>query len=542
MLNLLKKLSILGVLLCLWSCSESQTPQDDLSRVSFTPQRGGKIVIGISRDVDTFNPLYSLSVFAEEIGHLMLPGLADLDENSEFVPELATDWESSPDNLSLTYHLRRNVKWSDGQPFSAYDVKFTYDVLMNPEAASPKLSYTEMIKQVEVIDSFTVRFVFKAAYPYEIFDTAGSVLPKHLLENVKLSELKSHPFGMTPLSLGPYKLKRWVKQQVIELEPNEFYYDEPPFLDQVIFKIVTDQNNLLTQLQTGEIDMMIGVPPAEADRLTRSNPHIKLYPVSGRVYYYIGYNTQLPQFADAAVRRALTMAIDRDQIINGLMFGYARPCTGPIPPLLSWAYNDTITPLPYNIQQASAMLAAAGWTDSDGDGWLDKDGQKFEFTIKTDASNSVKSDLAVIVQDQLKKVGVKVNVQLVEWTTYLKQLEAKEFDAHIGGWSSSLFVDPTPIFHSGSTNIFNYTSYANPAADSLIELGRDELDRAKAADIWKKFQTIVYNDQPYTFIFWIDKIVAVNDRFENVKPIPLSSLYEIEKWFDKNVSVNYAEK
>jgi peptide/nickel transport system substrate-binding protein len=542
MQKMIKKLSILGLLVLFWSCSESQLPQEDLSRVSFTPQRGGKIVIGISRDVDTFNPLYSLSVFAEEIGHLMLPGLADLDENSEFVPELATSWESSPDNMSLTYHLRRDVKWSDGHPFSAYDVKFTYDVLMNPEAASPKLSYTEMIKRVEVIDSFTVKFEFKSAYPYEIFDTAGSVLPKHLLENVKLSELKSHPFGMNPLSLGPYKLKRWVKQQVIELEPNEFYYDEPPFLDKVIFKIVTDQNNLLTQLQTGEIDMMIGVPPAEADRLTRNNPHIKLYPVSGRVYYYIGYNTQLPQFADANVRRALTMAIDRDQIIKGLMFGYARPCTGPIPPLLSWAYNDTITPLPYNLQQASALLTAAGWQDSDGDGWLDKDGQKFEFTIKTDASNGVKSDLAVIVQDQLKKVGVKVNVQLVEWTTYLKQLEAKDFEAHIGGWSSSLFVDPTPIFHSSATNIFNYTNYANPVVDSLIEAGRDELDRAKAADIWKKFQTIVYHDQPYTFLFWIDKIVAVNDRFENVKPIPLSSLYEIEKWFDKQESVNYAEK
>lgn len=520
-------------------CSDKNNASSAIA--SSQPVYGGQLVIGIPRDVDTFNPLFSESIFAQEITHLMQLGLADLNAESEFTPELAASWDHSPDNMSLIYHLRRDALWSDGVRITAWDVKFTFDVMMDPQAKSAKRAMADFVEAVTVVDSFTVKIDFTEAYPYQVFDTAGEILPRHILENVDRSTLHSHPYGRNPLSSGPFKLKKWATQQYIELVPNEHYFAGRPYLDKVVFKIVPNTTSLLNQLQTGEIDMMIGVPPAEVERLGQSNPRVKIYPVSGRVYYYLGYNEALPQFASKKVRHALTLALERGKIIDALLYGYGRPCIGPIPPMLPWAYNDQITPLPYDPNQAKQLLAQAGWTDTDGDGWVDRDNNNFEFTIKTDAANQVKSDLAVIIQDQLKKVGVKVNIELVEWTTYLQHLKERKFDAQIGGWSSSLYVDPTPIFHSSATDLFNYGSYANAEVDRLIEQGRGELDRHKAAKIWKELQEVLYEDQHYTFLFWIDRVVAINDRISNAQPVPLSSLYDLETWYDNSVKAQHAE-
>ncbi len=496
------------------------------------PRQGGTLIIGIPRDVDTFNPLFSETVYAQEIGHLMLLGLADLNAQSEFEPELATRWEQSDEYHTLTYHLRKGARWQDGVPITAEDVKFTFDLIMDSVVASPARDMAEFISQVTVVDSYTVQFHFKKAYPYEIFDTAGEILPKHLLKQADRRNLRTHKIGRMPLASGPFKLKKWVSQQYIELVPNENYFGDEPYLARVIFKIIPDNTNLLTQLKTGEIDMVIGVPPGEAPELQAANPNIRLYPVSGRLYYYTAWNESFPPFSSVPVRRALTMSIDREKIIKALLNGYGKACVGHIPPMISWAYNDTLHPLPYSPQKAREILAKAGWQDHNGDGWLDKNGRRFQFVLKTDASNPIKADLAVVMQEQLRQVGIKMDIQLEEWTALLKDLKEKKFQAYIGGWNTSLFIDPTPIFHSSATNWFNYTGYANPRVDALIEAGREELNRNKAANIWKELQVRVYYDQPYTFLFWIDRIVAVDSRFRNVTPIPLSSLYNLEKWYE----------
>ncbi|MFQ5772328.1 MAG: ABC transporter substrate-binding protein, partial [bacterium] len=326
--------------------------------------------------------------------------------------------------------------------------------------------------------------------------------------------------------------------QYIEVVPNEKYFGGRPYLDRVIFKIVPDHTNLLLQLQTGEVDMMIGVPPGEVSRVQKANSNIKMYPVSGRLYYYIGYNLANPLFASAQVRQALTMAIDRQGIIKALLYGYGKPCFGPLPPMISWVYNTEVNEIPFNPTAAKNLLNKQGWVDHDGDGWLDKDGQKFEFTLKTNAGNQLRSDVAVIVQDQLKKVGIKVLIQTIEWSTLVEALRAKNFEACMGGWSTSFNVDPTPIFHSASVDLFNFGSYVNPRVDALIEKGREEMDRKKSAKIWKEMQKLIYQDQPYTFLFWMDKIVAVNNRFKNVTPIPLSALYGLEKWYQSSDLIN----
>ncbi len=520
----------------IFSACDSQNPRqtviDNFQAVS-TPGFGGTLVIGIPRDVDTFNPLFNESVFAKEITHLVLLGLADLNEKSEFQPELADSWERSEDFLTLTYHLRKDAAWSDGHPITAEDVKFTFDLAMDSTLASPQYALTEYIKEVRVADPYTVVFKFSQPYPFELFDTAGEILPKHLLENVDRKSLRSHEFGRNPLANGPFVVKEWKSQQYIELAPNEKYFGGRPYLDRVIFKIIPDNNNLLTQLQTGEVDMAIGLSPADANRLKTSAANLDFHALSGRVYYYMEYNEKNPLFASRNVRQAMTMAMDRQKMIDALLYGYGKVCVGHVPPVISWAFNSELQPFPYDPQKSRELLAEEGWTDSDKDGWLDKNGEKFEFTIKTDAANQTKTDAAVVIQDYLRKIGVKVNVKPTEWTTLLKEVRQKDFQAFLGGWSTPPFVDPFPIFHSSATKLFNYGSYSNSEVDRLIEEGGGEMDTEIAGKTWKQMQTLVYKDQPYTFLFWIDRIVAVNNRFENVTPISLSALYGIEKWYQK---------
>lgn len=493
-------------------------------------EKGGTIVIGLSSDVDTFNPIFAESESAHEINHLMLLGLADLNERSEFVPELAESWQHSADYLTLTYNLRKDAVWSDGHPITAYDVKFTYNLLMDTLTASPRQGVTEFIKNVSVIDSFTISFEFKEAYPDQLFDTAGEILPRHILSDVDPGHIRSHKFGREPLSSGPYILKKWVNQQYIELIPNEKYFAARPNLNRVIFKIIPDKTSLLIQLETGEVDMMVGVPPAEVSRLQKSEKKINVYPVTGRNYYFLAYNNTNDLFGNPEIRRALTMAIDRNKMIRALLFGYGKPCLGPISPMLDWAYNNSIEEIPFDPDKAKMELENAGWKDHDGNGILDKNGRPFEFTILTSAGNQIKSDAAVIIQDQLKKIGIKVEIQTLEWTTLLKRLREKDFEAVVNGLSSSMYMDLTPIFHSASTNIFNFVQYKNPEVDRLIETGRVEMNRSKAGKDWKEAQKLIYADQPYTFLFWIDKVIAVNADFENVTPIPLSAFYNLEKW------------
>ncbi len=517
-------------------CSLFGIANEDLSFANIpddsSSKDGGTLIVGVSIDVDTFNPLFSESLISQEINHLLFVGLADLNDKSEFEGELATKWESSDDNLSLIYHLRKDAIWSDGVPITAEDVKFTFDLLMDTTVASPRYGETEYIKRVEVIDNYTIKFEFTEAYPAQVFDTAGEILPKHVLQSADRKELLHHEFGRNPISSGPFVLKKWVSQQYVELVPNEKYFGKKPYLSRVIFKIVPDKTNLLLQLQTGEIDMMVGVPPEEVGQLQTTNPTVKIYPISGRVYYYVGYNEENSLFESVDARKAITMAIDRQIIIDALLFGYGTPCKGPIPPMLKWAYNNEVKEFPYDPEQSKQLLATIGWKDSDNDGLLDKEGRNFEFTLKTNTGNQLRSDVAIIIQDQLKKVGIKVNIQTVEWSALMGDLHEGDFEAYMGGWSTSYNVDPTPIFHSSATTMFNFINYSNSAIDKLIETGREEMNQQKAAKIWKEFQEKIYLDQPYTFLFWVDRIVAVNSRFQNVTPIALSAYYNLENWYE----------
>ena len=327
----------------------------------------------------------------------------------------------------------------------------------------------------------------------------------------------------------------------IVLEPNDKFTgpeEMRPKLNRVIFRILPEYSTRLIELESGNVDLMEAVLVADADKLRKNNPNIRLVRRGYRSMDYVAWNTQKPMFADKRVRQALTMALDIDTMIGKLLTSetgerFAKRSVGTITPELCGVHNDDIQPFEFDNSKAKALLAEAGWADSDGDGILDKGGEKFEFTLSTNTGNDRRNAAQILVQAYLKDVGIKVNLEKLESNTFFENLRKREFDAAMGGWAAGLFVDPTTIWHSDTEEKkyeFNFVSYSNPKADELMERGMTIANPAEAAPVWKELQAVIYDDQPYTFLWWMDEIVAIDSRFENESINVLSSLNSLHEW------------
>jgi len=517
------------------ACGEKKEQSADRSNPD--DRYGGTLVVGGIGDVDALNPLVSSTRNASDVEGMLFLTLTEINPDLDsYSPSLAKSWEFSEDHLRLTFHLRNDVTWTDGVKTTAHDVKFSFEKQTDPLIAWSAIRWKQFIEDVEVVDDTTVTFVFKEVYPYQLMDAAvGYILPKHLLEDLPSEKWRTCDFNRQPVGNGPFKLKKWISQQTIELVANERYYAGRPCLDRIVFRIIPDQTSLLAQLKSGDVDLMESISPkdvasmSEDFRMGKSDVRIVRYP--SRAYGYIGWNLRNPLFGSKKVRQALTMAIDRENLIEAVYFGLARLCHSPISPIL-WAYNPDMPDFPYDPRRAEQMLAEEGWIDRDRDGWLDKDGRRFEFTLKTNQGNRIREDITVIVQDQLAKLGIKVNPRLIEWTVFSDQTNRKEFEAIVAGWSVGLKVDLTTIWHSQSINDkFNYVSYSNPRVDALIEVAKREMDRSKAKLLWDEAQSLIVEDQPYTFLYIPEQVNGIHKRFRNVQMDTRGTFIHPEQWW-----------
>lgn len=507
-------------------------------------QPRGAAVIGISGDFDSFNELNAASSDAlQAIQYLLFMSLTTLDENLQFAPQLAESWEFAPGDTLLTFHLRKDVFWTDGVPTTSHDVLFTYQLAIDTTVAYPAASRFDQTAKVEVIDDFTVRFHFKRPYPDALFDTQMPILPKHLLEKIPRAEMAACEFNRKPVGNGPFKLAEWQANQRVVFEANPNYALGRPKLDRLVFQIIPEETVLMTNLLTGKSDMISSLTPLAfkqmEDRARRAegrgqdaegDPPIRTVRYPGRNYAFIGWNNARPLFAKR-VRQALTMAIDKKEIINTLLEGCGQPAIGPLLPF-NWAYDKNLRDFPFDPAAAQNLLQQEGWRDSDGDGILDKQGKKLEFSLKTNADNQLRRDIAVMVQAQLKKIGVQANVEAVEWNLLLQQVfEQRDFDALISAWDADFAVNPSPLWHSAAiANGYNIVSYRNARVDSLLDQARRIADRRVAEPLWYEFQKIIVEDSPYTFLFAQERLAAVSPRVQNVKMDVRSWLANIGEW------------
>lgn len=493
-----------------------------------------RLTVGLLSEPPTLNPLVVVSGETMDIvWQLYLKLLDEQPDYLNFRPRLAERYEFSEDSLSITFFLRDDVYWTDGEPVTAHDVRFTWELQVDTTVAWPSSSIKQHVSGVEVVDRLTAVFHFARRYPNQLMDANdGVILPKHLLEGVPRGELRTHAIGRNPVGNGPFKLGRWEPGQYMELVRNPGYFEKgKPYVERVIFKFVPDMVTLVTQLKKGEIDLLESIPPDDLPGLTAANPRLKIYTYPSRDYHYIAWNVGNELFSSPEVRRALTMAIDREEIIKTLYGGRAVQCKSPIHASL-WAYDETIEAIPYDPTASRGALEDMGWRDTDGDGVLDKNGKPFEFELVTNHSAQLRVDIATMVEAYLKKIGVRANIRTLEFGTVVDKLLSSEFESCVFGWGTATKPDITNHWHSSAVprSGLNISCYRNPEVDDLIDRAKVELDRNEARSLWSKVQRIIYEEQPFTFIAIPYEVNALDGRFCNVQPNAISFFYNLRDW------------
>jgi peptide/nickel transport system substrate-binding protein len=504
------------------------------SKKDSAARRGGTLIVGEISNFQSLNPMGTTDAHARDIYKLLF--LTLMDEQADFItfkPRLAESYEFSDDRKRLTFHIRRDVVWSDGLPVTAHDVAATFRAQKNPDVAWSGRHLKEHIDSVEVIDEWTVTYHFNRVYLYQLMDANdGPILPKHALDKVPPEKIRQIPAEELPTN-GPFRIEEWVKGQALTLVPYSGYYEEgKPYLDKVIYKIIPDRVTLMTQLRSGEIDCMESIPLGEVDNLRKSNPELRILDYPSRNYTYIAWNGAHPFFGNPRVRRALTMAIDRKLIIDNIYYGYAEECTSPFVPLI-WAYNPDIEPIPYDPERAAEILAEEEFSDTDSDGWLDRDGRRFEFEIMTNYGNQIRSDIQVMVQEMLRKIGIKVNPVILEWTVFMDHLTSSNFEATVSALRIGTKADLSPIWSCESRRKggYNRVDYCNRVVDSLNAEASSMLDLDKARPLFFKAQEIIYNEQPFTFICRPRPLGALNRRFKDAKPDAIGMYHNLQDWW-----------
>ena len=502
------------------------------ARAATLPETGDAIVDSSIGDASRLLPILATDSASGEIVGLLFNGLLKYNERLQIVGDLAESWTVSDDGLTITFGLRPHVRWHDGVPLTADDVRFTYEKLIDPNVHTPFSSSYERVASVEVVDPHTVRVHYREPFAPALESWMMGIIPKHLLEH---EDLNTTTFLRHPIGTGPYRFVRWKTGELIELAVNPDYFEHRPFIDRYLYRIIPDQATLFLELLTGGVDQA-GLSPLQYTRQT-DTPYLRRryqkfrYPSFG--FTYLGYNLHDARFQDVRIRRAINLAIDKQAILDGVLYGLGAVATGPYPKE-SWAYDPSVTPDPYDPDGAKTLLAQAGWVDHDGDGWLDREGQPFRFTMLTNQGNEVRRQVAELVQQQLKAVGIDVKIKIVEWSTFVHEfVDKRRFDAVLLGWNLSRDPDLYDIFHSSKTKEgeYNFVSYANPEVDRLLEQGRRTFNKAERTQIYHQIHRHLYEDQPYTFLYVADALPIVSARFRNVLATPIGIGYNLIDWY-----------
>lgn len=470
-----------------------------------------QLVIGSIGDASFLNPVLSQDSASSQVNSFVFSGLLRYDEKLQLTGDLAESWSVSPGpKPELIFHLRKGIQWHDGHPLTADDVLFTYEMIIDEETNTVRKSDYELVEKVEALDPHTLSVTYKEPFSPALETWTMGIIPRHLLAG---TDINTASFNRNPVGTGPFRFDSWVSDEKIVLEANHDYFEGPPHLDRIIFRIIPETSLTEIAILTGGIDYS-GVFPHQYERI-RKNPNLRVYRQPGLGYTYIGYNLANPLFTDKRVRQALTCAINRKEIVRYVLYGFGQIATGPFPNHL-WYADKAIEPFPYDPGKAKELLCEAGWEDTDKDGILDKNGKPFSFRMITNSGNDMRRDVGVLVQRYFKEIGIDADLQIYEWSVFLKNfINPRHFDACILGWGLSVDPDAYSIWHSSQIEGgFNFVGYANPLVDRLLIEGRRTFDLEKRETIYQKIHRLIHEDQPYTFLYVPDSTPALSLKFK----------------------------
>jgi peptide/nickel transport system substrate-binding protein len=473
---------------------------------------------------------------------LVYNGLTKTDKDLNIVGDLAESWDIENEGLSITFHLRKNVFWHDGVQMTAEDVKFTYEAILDPRTGCPYISSYKDIKGIEVIDPYTIRFDYEKPYAPALLKFGMGIIPRHLYGRQEGSIRKS-PYARKPVGTGPYMFSRWESGQYIVLEANQRYFEHVPGVKWYVYRIIADQAVQLLELVSGSVDSMLLNPYQYFYRseTSRFREKINKYRYLAHSYTYIGYNLKDPLFKDKRVRQALSYAINKKEIIKAVLLGLGESCTGPFIKGTPY-YDEAAASYEYDPEKAAMLLKSAGWQDADNDGILEKEGRKFRFILATNQGNQVRQDVATVVQNQWARLGIKAEIQVIAWSSFLDQfINKKNFQATILGWTLPIDPDAYTVWHSDSMKPggLNFISYSNEKVNELIEAGRREFDPDKRGEVYRQVHRYIAEEAPYTFLFFPYATPAIQKRFKGIKPELAGIGYNFIDWHVLQNEVKY---
>ena len=440
-----------------------------------------------------------------EINILIFNGLTSHDGDNHVAPGLAESWEFDEESCTYTFHLAENVKWHDGEPFTADDVKFTIEAIMDPENGSENAPNYEDVQEITVVDDHTVSFKLDAPNVAFLDYMTMAVLPKHLLEG---EDMQTSDFFRHPVGTGPYKLENWEEGQAITLLKNEDYFKGEPNIDTIVFKIVPDDNAKALQLKSGELDLAL-LTPKDAATFTEDEAYT-CYDMKTSDYRGILFNFWNEYWQENRdLIPAVCYAMDRESIINAVLLGQGMPAYGPLQRNIY--NNEDVEHYDYDPEKAKAVLEDAGCEMGD-DGYYYRNGEKVGFVISVGAGDQVRIDIAQIAAQQLQQIGMDVTVEIPAQVDWGGQM------AYLIGWGSPFDADDHTYKVFGTDKGANYSGYSNELVDQYLTEARQSDDPEVRKEAYDKFQVELAKDPAFAFICYIDANYVANADIQGIDP------------------------
>ena len=477
--------------------------------------------LATSANPSRLNPLLATDSSSGEIAGFLFNGLVKFDKDSStIIGDLAKEFYYENDT-TLIFKLHKNVAWHDGEKFTAKDVLFTYNTLISPQVVSPYSAAFRFVKSVEVVDEFTIKVTYKQPYFKALETWMMGILPEHILKDEK--NLMNSKFNTNPIGTGAYKLHQLEHSKNIILVAFDDYFEGRAKIDRISFHVIADPMTRFLMLKSSALDIG-SIEPMQYERQLNEDflKEFSIYEQISKSYTYLGFNLRRDKFKNPKVREALSLAIDRQEIVDILFFKHAKVCTGPFLPGTK-AFNENVKAPKQDVEKAKKLLKDAGYDENN----------PFTFEIVTSNSSAIRPYAVQILQHQLKKAGVVVTLRVMEWQAFLNMVVfPNEFDSVLLGWGLSPTPDPYMFWHTDNDKKggFNLVGYNNPKMDKMIEQSQTIVDREKLSELWREMFKMIVDDNPYLFLYIPNSITTVNKDIKNIEPSLSGIWHNYIKW------------
>ena len=528
------KFLALLILSLIVGCNNSQNLDNTNYDDPIPPESGGALTNAMIGEPNNLIAMIAGDSASSAIAGQIFNALLKYDENLGFEGDLADSWTISDDYKKITFNLKQDIRWADDKPFTCEDVLFTWKKVTDPDTRTPYGSDYQLVSSASCANNH----IFIAEYdePYApALETWASlhILPKHLLKDEDINDTY---FSLNPTGSNYYVLDEWTTGQQVKLKTNPNSVHGRPLLEKKITRIIPDLSSQFMELIAGNIDLM-NINPIQYSRVFPSrselNDKINLYKEMGNGYTYFGFNLKKKPFDDLNIRKAISYAINKEEIINGVLLGLGEEITSPYKPGTYWE-NKSINKISFDVSKSRELLEKSGY-QLNANNIYEKDGKPLAFEILTN-QNKQREMTAVLIQRRLQDIGIDVSIRVIEWASFVNRfIKTGEFEAVVLGWSLSLDPDQYSIWHSSQNGPgqFNFIGYNNPRVDTLLENGRKELNNEKRKQIYDEFSKIIYDEQPIIYLYAGYGLTAIHKKIKGVKKItpPAGVFHNDYEWY-----------